>query len=130
MDRINAAMRDAEKNLEGLEKCCGLCVLPWNRYRRPLSNVTAVHTVVHRSERRMWRRVRPTVKRSRATRTAKSTHQARDRSSAAAWDPAPVTFNGMHTIRCVTGDMFRACHFFEALTTMHAKTKWKRIFNR
>ncbi len=32
MDRINANMRDAEKNLEGLEKCCGLCVLPWNRY--------------------------------------------------------------------------------------------------
>lgn len=31
MDRINAAMRDAEKNLEGLEKCCGLCVLPWKR---------------------------------------------------------------------------------------------------
>lgn len=31
MDRINAEMRDAEKNLEGLEKCCGLCVLPWNR---------------------------------------------------------------------------------------------------
>jgi synaptosomal-associated protein 25 len=31
MDRINANMRDAEKNLEGLEKCCGLCVLPWNR---------------------------------------------------------------------------------------------------
>jgi len=33
MDRINAEMRDAEKNLEGLEKCCGLCVLPWKRYR-------------------------------------------------------------------------------------------------
>jgi hypothetical protein len=31
MDRINAEMRHAEKNLEGLEKCCGLCVLPWNR---------------------------------------------------------------------------------------------------
>lgn len=31
MDRINSAMRDAEKNLEGLEKCCGLCVLPWKR---------------------------------------------------------------------------------------------------
>jgi len=31
MDRINAEMRDAEKNLEGLEKCCGLCVLPWKR---------------------------------------------------------------------------------------------------
>ncbi|CAF0995092.1 unnamed protein product [Didymodactylos carnosus] len=31
MDRINEDMRDAEKNLEGLEKCCGLCVLPWKR---------------------------------------------------------------------------------------------------
>ncbi|CAF1279948.1 unnamed protein product [Rotaria sordida] len=31
MDRINAEMRHAEKNLEGLEKCCGLCVLPWKR---------------------------------------------------------------------------------------------------
>ncbi|CAF1496531.1 unnamed protein product [Rotaria magnacalcarata] len=31
MDRINDEMRDAEKNLEGLEKCCGLCVLPWKR---------------------------------------------------------------------------------------------------
>ncbi|CAF0872811.1 unnamed protein product [Adineta ricciae] len=31
MDRINAEMRDAEKNLEGLEKCCGLCVLPWKK---------------------------------------------------------------------------------------------------
>jgi synaptosomal-associated protein 25 len=32
MDQINQDMRDAEKNLEGLEKCCGLCVLPWKRY--------------------------------------------------------------------------------------------------
>uniref|UniRef100_A0A0B6ZQ48 Synaptosomal-associated protein n=1 Tax=Arion vulgaris TaxID=1028688 RepID=A0A0B6ZQ48_9EUPU len=31
MDQINQDMRDAEKNLEGLEKCCGLCVLPWKR---------------------------------------------------------------------------------------------------
>lgn len=30
-DRINQEMREAEKNLEGLEKCCGLCVLPWQR---------------------------------------------------------------------------------------------------
>jgi len=30
-DRINQDMKDAEKNLEGLEKCCGLCVLPWNK---------------------------------------------------------------------------------------------------
>ncbi|XP_046371747.1 synaptosomal-associated protein 25-like isoform X7 [Haliotis rufescens] len=31
MDQINQDMRDAEKNLEGLEKCCGLCVLPWKK---------------------------------------------------------------------------------------------------
>lgn len=30
-DRINQEMKEAEKNLEGLEKCCGLCVLPWNK---------------------------------------------------------------------------------------------------
>ncbi|XP_053396978.1 synaptosomal-associated protein 25-like isoform X3 [Mercenaria mercenaria] len=31
MDQINTDMKDAEKNLEGMEKCCGLCVLPWKR---------------------------------------------------------------------------------------------------
>ena len=31
MTKINRDMREAEKNLEGLEKCCGLCVLPWKR---------------------------------------------------------------------------------------------------
>ncbi|KAL5008473.1 hypothetical protein ScPMuIL_014054 [Solemya velum] len=31
MDQINQDMRDAEKNLQGLEKCCGLCVLPWKK---------------------------------------------------------------------------------------------------
>jgi synaptosomal-associated protein 25 len=30
-DRINQEMKEAEKNLEGLEGCCGLCVLPWQR---------------------------------------------------------------------------------------------------
>lgn len=28
MDQINTDMREAEKNLTGMEKCCGLCVLP------------------------------------------------------------------------------------------------------
>ncbi|XP_055322872.1 synaptosomal-associated protein 25-like isoform X4 [Sitodiplosis mosellana] len=28
MDQINADMREAEKNLSGMEKCCGICVLP------------------------------------------------------------------------------------------------------
>ncbi|XP_030369524.1 synaptosomal-associated protein 25 [Scaptodrosophila lebanonensis] len=31
MDRINADMREAEKNLSGMEKCCGVCVLPWKK---------------------------------------------------------------------------------------------------
>jgi len=31
LDQINQDMRAAEKNLEGMEKCCGLCVLPWKR---------------------------------------------------------------------------------------------------
>lgn len=31
LDQINQDMRDAEKNLEGMDKCCGLCVLPWKR---------------------------------------------------------------------------------------------------
>jgi synaptosomal-associated protein 25 len=30
-DRINKEMKEAEKNLEGLEQCCGLCVLPWQK---------------------------------------------------------------------------------------------------
>ncbi|XP_044599482.1 synaptosomal-associated protein 25kDa isoform X1 [Cotesia typhae] len=31
MDQINADMREAEKNLTGMEKCCGICVLPCNK---------------------------------------------------------------------------------------------------
>lgn len=33
-DRINQEMKEAEKNLEGLEKCCGLCVLPWQSSKK------------------------------------------------------------------------------------------------
>lgn len=33
MDQINQDMKDAEKNLDDLNKCCGLCVLPWNKRR-------------------------------------------------------------------------------------------------
>ena len=39
MDQINADMKEAEKNLTGMEKCCGLCVLPWKK----------VGAVLHRS---------------------------------------------------------------------------------
>ncbi|KAH7730520.1 Protein RIC-4 a [Aphelenchoides avenae] len=31
LDTINTDMREAEEHLKGMEKCCGLCVLPWNR---------------------------------------------------------------------------------------------------
>ena len=34
MDEINRDMKEAEKALQGMEKCCGLCVLPWKRYNR------------------------------------------------------------------------------------------------
>ncbi|XP_048340110.1 synaptosomal-associated protein 23 [Sphaerodactylus townsendi] len=38
MDQINRDMREAEKNLTELNKCCGLCVCPWNRTRNFESN--------------------------------------------------------------------------------------------
>ncbi|KAK4304773.1 hypothetical protein Pmani_023286 [Petrolisthes manimaculis] len=31
MDQINSDMKEAEKHLTGMEKCCGLCVLPCNK---------------------------------------------------------------------------------------------------
>lgn len=34
MDKINAEMKEAEKHITGMEKWCGLCVMPWNRSRR------------------------------------------------------------------------------------------------
>ncbi len=45
MDTIHAEMTNAEKNLTDLNKCCGLCVLPWQRARRsyePFKNTTTV----------------------------------------------------------------------------------------
>lgn len=35
MDQINQDMRQAEKNLTDLSKCCGLCVCPCDRYTPP-----------------------------------------------------------------------------------------------
>lgn len=32
MDKINVDMREAEKNLTGMEKCCGICVCPCNKW--------------------------------------------------------------------------------------------------
>jgi hypothetical protein len=31
LDTVNQNMKKAEKNIEGLEKCCGLCICPWNK---------------------------------------------------------------------------------------------------
>ncbi|KAJ7340064.1 Synaptosomal-associated protein 25 [Desmophyllum pertusum] len=33
LDQINVDMKEAEKNLTGLEKCCGLCVCPGRRQK-------------------------------------------------------------------------------------------------
>ena len=33
MDQINNDMRQAEEQLNNLEKCCGCCVCPWNRVK-------------------------------------------------------------------------------------------------
>jgi len=35
MNTVNKDMRDAEKNLAGLEKCCGLCSCPWQKGKAP-----------------------------------------------------------------------------------------------
>lgn len=38
MNTVNKDMRDAEKNLAGLEKCCGLCACPWQKGKAPQKN--------------------------------------------------------------------------------------------
>jgi len=34
MDQINEDMKDAEKHLNDMDKCCGLCILPWKRKKK------------------------------------------------------------------------------------------------
>jgi len=34
LDNINADMKEAEKHITGMEKWCGLCVMPWYRRKR------------------------------------------------------------------------------------------------
>jgi len=34
LDNINADMKEAEKHLTGMEKWCGLCLMPWNRRKK------------------------------------------------------------------------------------------------
>ncbi|XP_015379647.1 PREDICTED: synaptosomal-associated protein 25-like [Diuraphis noxia] len=42
MDQINADMKEAEKNLTGMEKCCGICVVPCNKGKYHKSNGLAL----------------------------------------------------------------------------------------
>ena len=39
METMNAEMKEAEKHLTGMEKWCGLCVCPWNRFEDCLAFV-------------------------------------------------------------------------------------------
>jgi hypothetical protein len=32
METMNSEMKEAEKHITGMEKWCGLCVCPWNRF--------------------------------------------------------------------------------------------------
>lgn len=34
MDKINVDMREAEKNLTGMEKCCGICIFPCGKNKK------------------------------------------------------------------------------------------------
>ncbi|KAF8567058.1 Synaptosomal-associated protein 25, partial [Paragonimus westermani] len=38
MDVIHTDIQQAERNLEEMDKCCGLCVLPWKRSKKPTSD--------------------------------------------------------------------------------------------
>ena len=39
MDRIHVQAQEAQQNLDELDKCCGLCICPWNRYRGPKTSM-------------------------------------------------------------------------------------------
>ena len=43
---INYEMHNAEEELENLEKCCGLCVLPWDRYVMMMTMMMTMMRVV------------------------------------------------------------------------------------
>jgi len=53
VDNIHVGMNQTDKNLTNLEKCCGLCVLPWNRAprirRRPLTNSSTPYSSSEKS---------------------------------------------------------------------------------
>jgi hypothetical protein len=77
MDRINAEMRDAEKNLEGLEKCCGLCVLPWNRLG--CYGSILFFLIFDILDQKMSKKVRLIVKHSKVMMMEKSIHLVHDK---------------------------------------------------
>ncbi|CAK5026777.1 unnamed protein product [Meloidogyne enterolobii] len=39
LDTINQDMKEAEEHLKGMEKCCGLCVLPWEMILKRIRNM-------------------------------------------------------------------------------------------
>ena len=45
LETMNDDMHEAEHDLENLEKCCGLCVLPWNRFARYYDVKSTRHNV-------------------------------------------------------------------------------------
>jgi hypothetical protein len=71
MDRINAEMRDAEKNLEGLEKCCGLCVLPWKRLSDIFISIISFLNMSFFTERKMSKKVLHIAKHLKAMKMVK-----------------------------------------------------------
>ena len=38
MDNINRDMKEAEKHLTQLEKCCGCCTCPWTQKPKPVED--------------------------------------------------------------------------------------------
>lgn len=40
MDNIDIQTRQAQQGLDDLDKCCGLCICPWNRYKAPKKKST------------------------------------------------------------------------------------------
>ena len=54
LDDINIDMREAERNLTNLEKCCGLCVCPGRRSEIDIADSTTLEAVYTSPTRRRW----------------------------------------------------------------------------
>ena len=46
METMNNEMKEAEKHITGMEKWCGLCVCPWNRFDRIQTNIYTLSRLV------------------------------------------------------------------------------------